>query len=171
MKIHSVQWIWKQTAGLLVALVLGTFLHSLFDLWPSILTEFIAPVSESIWEHVKIVYWPLLVVLPLVYGKEKRSEVMAAPIMSSILMLALAWIYHICLGGEALVMDLVIFAVVMALGFLLPAAVTLPKNSRSILAGITIFWVALILAFTITPPSGMLFRDASLVDAWVRLTC
>lgn len=171
MKIHSIQWGRKQTVGLLAALALGVFLHDLFDWWPSILTEFIAPVSESIWEHVKIIYWPLLMILPLVYGKEKRIETLAAPVLSSILMLVLAWIYHIHLGGEALAADLLIFAVVIVLGFLMPAAVVLPKTSKSIVLGMTIFWVALILAFTLTPPSGMLFRDASLVDAWVELTC
>ncbi len=171
MKIQSVQWMWKQTAGLVAALVLGVLLHNLFDLWPSILTEFIAPVSESIWEHVKIVYWPLLVVLPAVYGRGKRVETLIAPVVSSVFMLILAWVYHICLGGEALVVDLLIFVIVIGLGFLLPAAVTLEKEFRSVALWITIFWIALILAFTLTPPSGRLFRDASLVDAWVDLTC
>lgn len=54
--------------------IAGAILHGLFDLWPSILTEFAAPVNESIWEHMKIVFWPLLVGLLVLYGGKKTCQ-------------------------------------------------------------------------------------------------
>ena len=45
--------------------IAGAILHGLFDLWPSILTEFAAPVNESIWEHMKIVFWFYVLLMAL----------------------------------------------------------------------------------------------------------
>lgn len=171
MKFHPPKWSARQSLALVLALALGTALHDLFKWFPSILTEFFAPVNESLWEHVKLIYWPLLLTLPLAFGKGTQAQRLAAPMVSSVLMLALAWLYHVHLGGEAVAVDVLIFVLVIVLGFLFCACVTLPRSSLSLLSGLTVIWVALLLAFTINPPNGLLFRDASLVDAWVRVLC
>ena len=41
-----------------VATLAGSCLHFLYALWPNGLTALLAPVNESLWEHVKILYWP-----------------------------------------------------------------------------------------------------------------
>ena len=38
----------------------GAALHFLYDLWPNALTAVLAPVNESVWEHLKLLYWPFL---------------------------------------------------------------------------------------------------------------
>ena len=38
----------------------GAALHCLYDLWPNALTAILAPVNESVWEHLKLLYWPFL---------------------------------------------------------------------------------------------------------------
>ena len=43
---------WNLLRTFVCVTLAGTMLHGLFDLWPSILTEFVAPVNESIWEHM-----------------------------------------------------------------------------------------------------------------------
>lgn len=171
MKMNAIKWTDRTSILCIAALGLGIVLHELFSFCPTIVTEFFSAVNESIWEHVKIVFWPLLFLVPVSVGKEKRTEALTAPLVSSLVMLFLGWLYHIQLGGRLLVVDLLIFALVIVLGFVLPKAVSLPQGAGSVVTGLLILFIALILAFTVTPPHGMLFKDASLVDAWVRMPC
>ena len=48
--------------GLVFALAVlgGAALHFLYDVWPNPLTAVLAPVNESVWEHLKLLYWPFL---------------------------------------------------------------------------------------------------------------
>lgn len=46
-------------AFVLAALV-GSALHFGYDLCPSPLVGLICPVTESVWEHLKLLYWPFL---------------------------------------------------------------------------------------------------------------
>ena len=50
-----------QVAGFLFASILGTFLHFLFDLsGQSVIAAIFSAVNESIWEHMKLIYCPML---------------------------------------------------------------------------------------------------------------
>ena len=46
----------------LAAAGLGTAGHFLYSLWPNALTALIAPVNESVWEHLKLLFFPPLTV-------------------------------------------------------------------------------------------------------------
>lgn len=49
-----------QVAGFLFTSTLGTFLHFLFDLsGQSIIAALFSAVNESIWEHMKLLYYPM----------------------------------------------------------------------------------------------------------------
>ena len=43
-----------------LAVLGGAALHFLYDVWPNPLTAVLAPVNESVWEHLKLLYWPTL---------------------------------------------------------------------------------------------------------------
>lgn len=165
------KWNIKIAIGYIVSLVLGVFLHFCFQLWPTILTEFISPVNESIWEHTKIIFWPLLLLLPPVYGRKQQGACFLGVLASSFAMLFLGWLYHVVLGGHLMAVDLLIFVFVVALGWTIPTMLELPENISAVLNVLIVFFVALLLAFTIMPPDGPIFQDARLVDAWVRMTC
>ena len=50
-----------QAAGFLFTSVLGTFLHFLFDLTGgSAAAALVSAVNESIWEHMKLIYYPMV---------------------------------------------------------------------------------------------------------------
>lgn len=50
-----------QVAGFLFTSILGTFLHFLFDLsGQSLIAAIFSAVNESIWEHMKLIYYPML---------------------------------------------------------------------------------------------------------------
>lgn len=49
-----------QVAGFLFTSIFGTFLHFLFDLSDqSIIAALFSAVNESIWEHMKLLYYPM----------------------------------------------------------------------------------------------------------------
>ena len=50
-----------QIAGFLFTAVIGTFLHFLFDLTgENIIAALFSAVNESIWEHMKLLFYPML---------------------------------------------------------------------------------------------------------------
>lgn len=89
---------WALLRTFVCVTIAGAFLHGLFELWPSILTEFVAPVNESIWEHVKIIFWPLLVGLTMLYDKGRWGGALLAVLLCCGLMLVFGWVCHIVLG-------------------------------------------------------------------------
>lgn len=49
-----------QVAGFLFTSIFGTFLHFLFDLsGQSMIAALFSAVNESIWEHMKLIYYPM----------------------------------------------------------------------------------------------------------------
>lgn len=63
-----------QTAGFIFTSVLGTFLHFLFELADgSVAAALFSAVNESIWEHLKLLFYPMLLFAAIEYrfwGKE-----------------------------------------------------------------------------------------------------
>lgn len=158
---------WDQLRTFVCVTLVGALLHGLFELWPSILTEFVSPVNESIWEHLKMVFWPLLVGLTALYGKKHLASTLAAVLLCCSGMLAFGWIYHITFGMAPGFADIACYVLLMAVGCLLPTWLRIPGSWTGMLVGIMILLVGLIVTFTIMPPDLRLFHDASLVDAWV----
>jgi len=66
-----------QIGGFIFTAVLGTFLHFLFDLTGgSMWSALFSAVNESIWEHLKLLYYPMVIVAVAEYflwGKEQAS--------------------------------------------------------------------------------------------------
>lgn len=158
---------WALLRTIVCVTLAGTLLHGLFDLWPSILTEFIAPVNESIWEHLKVVFWPLLVGVPMLYDKGKLASSLLSVLICCGLMLTFGWVCHILLGIAPGFVDIVCYVLLMALGCLLPRWLEAPPAWIGGLVCVSILLVGLIVTFTVMPPDLRLFHDASLVDAWV----
>lgn len=159
----------------LAAVLAGCILHFLYQWLPNVLTSVFSPVNESLWEHVKLIFWPYLcAALILNRGRPGgvRPWLLTLPLLC-LLMLVLGWIYHITLGGEAMWVDIVLYAAVMLLGFWLPTRFSgpfegvkwvLPILAAAVLA-ILIGW------FTLYPPEGLLFRDLAATGSWLPLPC
>ena len=66
-----------QVAGFLFTSVLGTFLHFLFDLsGRSVIAAIFSAVNESIWEHMKLIYYPVFLFALIEFrfwGKDHKS--------------------------------------------------------------------------------------------------
>lgn len=72
---HSISY-W-QVAGFLFTSIVGTFLHFLFGLsGRSVIAAIFSVVNESIWEHMKLIYYPMFLFTLIEYrfeGKEHNS--------------------------------------------------------------------------------------------------
>lgn len=72
----------------IIAFLLSFPIHFIHDLFPSFLTSIIAPVNESIWEHMKIIYTSILlssVIEYFIYKKKKITNnnfIISIPISS-----------------------------------------------------------------------------------------
>lgn len=146
--------------ALVVALLLGVGLHELFRVWPSIVTEFLSPVNNSVWEHLKVVFWPLLLVELGIFPPERRSDGLLALLLSCGAMLAAGWLYHLVLGARALWVDLLIFGLCILGYFLLSDTPRLGRRwLRPLRLAVALLAVLMIL-FTLNPPHGALFSEA-----------
>ena len=66
-----------QVAGFLFTSILGTFLHFLFDLsGQHLIVAIFSAVNESIWEHMKLIYYPMFLFSLIEYrflGKDYKQ--------------------------------------------------------------------------------------------------
>lgn len=149
----------------LAAAVLGVLLHFLYQWLPSPILALISPVRESVWEHVKLLYFPLLAV-SLVQGRggsgAGRTPWLLGMLVVCLVMLGSGYLYHVVFRGEGLSADLALYFVLLAVGFLLPRVLwplcEWPGTGKAA-AGLAILLGALIVWFTFFPPSGALFAD------------
>ena len=165
----------KTIFTLIAALILGVGLHFLFSWLPSPITALVSPVRESLWEHVKILFWPYLAAfLLLTRGGEPGTRtpwMLTAPLLCGA-MLVLGWLYHIVLGGEAMWVDVALYVVLMAAGFVLPGV--LHRTGERLLWGdlglvLVLVLAGLLVLFTFLPPDHILFLDLSGARTWATI--
>ena len=141
------------------AVVAGSCLHFVYDLFPCPVTALFAPVSESLWEHAKLLYWPTLISGLLL--KDRLGARAFSLLAAAGLMLGAGWLWHGVLGGESLLFDVVLYVACMGLFFLLPALLRGPfwQDSRKLWAALAAVLLALVILFTWLPPEAALFRE------------
>ena len=144
----------------------GVLLHFLFTWLPCPVTALVSPVRESVWEHVKLLYFPLLAAALLVGrgGGAGRTPWLLSLTAACAIMLGTGWLYHIVLRGESLYADMALYFVLLALGFLLPRVLwplcEWPGTDKAAVV-LTVLLGALIVWFTFFPPDTALFADLS----------
>ena len=149
------------------AAVLGVLLHFLYRWFPNPVLALVSPVRESVWEHVKLLYFPLLAV-SLLLGRGGQGAARGPWLLSTVAvcaaMLGAGYLYHVPLRGESLWADLALYFVLLAVGFLLPRVLwplcEWPGTDKAAVA-LTALLGALIVWFTFFPPMTALFADLS----------
>lgn len=157
----------KWILSYLIAAGAGVLLHFLFHWFPNPVTALVSPARESIWEHVKILYFPLLGTSLLITRDAKgigRTPWLLSTLAVCAMMLGVAYLYHVTLRGESMYVDLALYFVLMAVGFLLPRVLwplcEWPGTDKTALILTAVLGV-LIVWFTFFPPAGALFADMS----------
>ena len=134
---------WLLTA--LGAILAGAGLHFLWQALPNPLFALISPVNESVWEHLKLLYWPMLAAALVLARGPRRIAVWAgffpAIVLQPVVLLALYYGLR-ALGVQGLAVDLTLYVLTMAGGFLLAARLSRSGPVRR-LTGVSLLAVML----------------------------
>ncbi len=159
--------------GIPVLFGIGSGLHSLYHiLGENLIIGLFAPVNESIWEHSKMVIWPVILWWLLYYrfhGREYDIDkdrwytgALGALLTTLIAMPALYYFYTAAFGVELLWVDILILLAALALGQFLGLHICRYGNGLPPALIILIFAAIILvfLLFTFYPPHIPLFQDA-----------
>ena len=159
-----------QFAGFVFTAVAGTLFHFLYD-WSGqqVAVGLFAAVNESIWEHMKLLFFPMLifaVVQWLVIGREDADHWCVTSlgiVMGTLLVPVLYYAYSGAFGINADYVNVTIFFVAAAIAYSLQAflfrrgtfSCRYPALAVAVLLGIAVLFGI----FTFTPPEIPLFED------------
>lgn len=157
-----------------IATLAGACLHFVYALLPNPVTALFSPVNESLWEHVKILFWPFLCALLLLTRKAekgRRGPWLLALVLICAVMLLVGYVYHVVAGGESLSFDICLYVLLMGAGFVLAAVLDRPaiRARADALALLTLVLGLMILLFTFLPPDHVLFADLTRSNTWATI--
>ena len=166
MKGSARQW---QIGGFLFTAVVGTGLHFLFDLTGgSIPAALISAVNESIWEHLKLLFYPMLLFSLFQYRRWGRDRQdywcikLRGSLLGLLLIPVLYYSYTGILGVKADWFNITIFFLVAGFVYLWETR-KLQADSTCRSPGLAVAgFVLIVLVFTVLtfrPPHIPLFED------------
>lgn len=159
-----------QMVGFIFTAILGTLLHFLFD-WTggSVLAALFSAVNESIWEHMKLLYYPMLLFAMAEYrawGREVGQFwciKLIGILFGLVLIPVLYYTYTGVLGVEADWFNIAIFFLAAAAAFWLETKLFQSGFSCPLGSGLSFALILLIAVLftvlTFTPPRIPFFRD------------
>lgn len=162
------QRVFFQTAFIVLA---GSLLHFVWE-WSgeSSLVALVGAVNESTWEHLKLAFWPALILSAIQWPTDRWAPgILPAAatrcILPSVLIVLMFYGYTALLGHHALLADLTIFVIAIAAGEWagerlrprVPDPILNPISAVLLLLAVVAFST-----FTYYPPDIFLFRDPAL---------
>lgn len=166
----------KTLAAFVAATLAGACLHFVHALAPSFVTAVFSPVNESLWEHLKIIFWPFLTAALVLTRKGERGcrgPWLLALLIICAAMLGAGYVYHVKAMGDSLVFDVILYVLLMAGGFVLAAALDRPgvRERTDLLTLLVLALGVGVAIFTFLPPDSVLFADLSGANTWARIPC
>lgn len=157
---------------IIILVLVGSVLHQLYA-WTgnNQAVGYFVPNSESVWEHLKLIYWPFLITALILWffiGHYTSNYVYAvglAMLIACIFIVAVFYTYTGALGVENVVVDIIIFALAVILGvWLFYFIITQPSMPTwTTLVGLLIIIVLgiVLLAWSYHHPDVPLFQDTA----------
>lgn len=155
-------------AGILFTAVLGTLSHFFYE-WSGRLSfvGLFTPVSESTWEHCKLLFFPMLIYSCFMKRKLKpaypgiTSSLLAGLLSGSLLIPVLFYTYTGILGFHLLALDIGTFLISIILAFYITYKLTLScqaEKQKPLLEILVMVFAAAFFLFTFYPPNIGLFQ-------------
>ncbi len=161
---------YRQLAGFVFTVILGTFLHFLFDLTDqNVIAALFSAVNESIWEHMKLLFYPMFLFALIEYCLFEKNnkqfwciELMAI-ILGLVLIPVVYYTYTGILGVSVDWFNITIFFIAAWMSFCLRTKLYRNGFMRMIDSKLAFMLICLIaVAFTVltfVPPTIPLFAD------------
>ena len=151
-------------------MVLGTLLHFKYK-WSNnnMLVGIFSPINESIWEHLKLMFFPMLItiIIGYLYKGKDIDNYLSSKVIGTIVMLSFTIVFYYTysgiLGTNYTGVDVSIFFIAVALGQYVSYKLMKTKfHGNNIIAIITLLALLLcFVVFTFFPPNIALFKDLS----------
>ena len=157
--------------GILFVVVIGAIFHFMFALsnyWRPLGAIF--PVNESVWEHLKLPYWPLIIfsLIEYYFIKENANNFILGKTVSFLIsisaILIIFYSYTAILGTELLIVDILSFVFGVIIGQIVSYKILTGKglsiwyNNASWI--LFIGFGILFAIFTYFPPILPIFQDS-----------
>lgn len=158
--------------GFVFSCVLGTLAHFFYE-WSgnNIIVGLFSPVNESVWEHLKLIFFPYLIwsIAEFFCAKDKKINLFFSKLCGIIAgMLLIVFIYYTytgATGNESMIADIASFFIGTAAAYLTSYAIM--KNCRykgkavEIVSFIILLLIlGIFILFTFSPPMIPLFEDS-----------
>ena len=170
-KIKESKPIKAQLIVILFSLVLGTLLHFTYQ-WSgnNLFVGSFSAVNESVWEHLKLVFYPMLIAMIIEYFFVKKDvnnyiEAKTIGIFTAIFFIIVSfYTYSGIIGTSIIVIDILIFILSIILGEYVAYRLMKRKDESTVLTTslsiiILLFLLLCFIIFTYVPPEVNLFRD------------
>lgn len=157
------------TIGAITVLIAGSLSHFVYD-WSgnNRIAGFFTPVSESVWEHMKLLFFPMLIYsLFMMFRFRKAYPCIASAFCFGIL--SGTWLipvfyyaYTFVLEKNNFFFDIGIFILCVLIAFWFSCRLALSgrlKPYTLLLCGLTGILFACFVLFTYRPPNHMIFQD------------
>lgn len=171
--------------GIIFVLITGTIAHFLYD-WSgnNYIVGLFTPINESIWEHMKLIFFPMLIYSLLIIFKFKdtysciTSSLCFGILAGTLLIPLFFYAYTSVLGKDVYILDIGIFILSIILAFWLSYKLTLSCRLEPytflLCFYVCVLFVCFIL-FTNHHPSAKIFEDpnsqASSNLTFIELAC
>lgn len=159
-----------EVIGVFFIFILGTLFHFIYQ-WSgqSKLVALIAPINESVWEHLKLVLWPSLLyaLFEYIILKPDASIFWAAKTFSiytaAISIIVIFYLYTSVLGRNYLILDILTFLASVVISQIISCRILMLNSLPSILQKLSpLMLAAMVLVFfifTFFPPHLPVFKN------------
>lgn len=159
-----------EIAGFVFVGILGTLGHFLFEFFnESILTGLFCPVNESVWEHLKLLFFPYFIwtVIEYFFLKGQHNyfySKIIGVVSGSVFIVAFFYTYSGVTGNVSTFADILSFFVGVAIAFTISYEImrngkTGSRLRENVSLCVFIFISAVFFIFTFAPPLIPLFED------------
>lgn len=161
--------------GIFFVLIIGSLAHFLYD-WSgeNYIVGLFTPINESIWEHMKLLFFPMLIyslIIILKFGNKYAcipSALYLGILTGAFLIPLFYYAYTSILGKNVFILDIATFILSIVIAFYLAYKLSLScklKSYSSLLCILVCILFVLFLVFTYHPPDAAIFQDPTALTA------
>lgn len=159
--------------GVIFVLITGSLAHFLYN-WShnNYIAGLFTPVNESVWEHMKLLFFPMLLYSLFLTFKYKNdypcitSALCFGILSGSLLIPVFFYSYTSILGKDLFILDIGIFILSVVIAFWLSCKLTLSCGLAPYtlcLCGFVCILFVCFLLFTYHPPAAAVFKDPAVM--------